>query len=334
LRLLATVDLAPAPPTKGLDKAKGIYSGGYQLVAISSERRYELIPNPEAPARGASAPLTFVVSRGGMPSIDGFLNGTYDVTSNTAFPLCRLREWCATRAFRSGETGITMQIEINPTGHRWLSNQMARQMLFLALDRACIAKALSGGLRVADHFGPGCWPELRELSLPQPDRDHAVWLLKEVGRPVEPLRIYYNDYHPNREVIEAVAAQWRDVLGIRTELVTIDFKDTGRTDFDLILALRYPTIPSAWSTLEHFVLLSGLLGARNAGEQARVLSAWTEGGCETPLPLKTFRALFLDSFPVVPLFQIIGHWLERLGLRFPYPQDGYFVYSDMRGSDA
>jgi ABC-type transport system substrate-binding protein len=269
-----------------------------------------------------------------MPSIDGFLNGTYDVTSNTAFPLCRLPEWRATKAFRRRETGITMQIEINPTGHRWLANERARQMLFLALDRAGIAKALSGGLRVADHFGPGCWPELQDLSLPQPDRDHALWLLKEVGRPVEPLKIYYNDYHPNREVIEAVAAQWRDVLGIRTELVAIDFKDTGRTDFDLILALRYPTIPSAWSTLEHFVLLSGLLGARNAGEQARVLSAWTDGEHETDLPLKIFRGLIVDSFPVVPLFHIIGHWLERLGSGFRYPQDGYFVYSDVRGSSA
>ena len=82
LNLLATVDLAPLPSQRGL------FSGPYALVAGQPGSRYEL--TPQSCTRAA---LTFVVSRGRTPSIEGYQNGTYDVTSNTGFPLDRVAEW-------------------------------------------------------------------------------------------------------------------------------------------------------------------------------------------------------------------------------------------------
>jgi hypothetical protein len=53
------------------------------------------------------------------------------------------------------------------------------------------------------------------------------------------LCISYHDFYPNRSVLERLSMQWRDRLGMDTELVERDYADWGEDEADGSFVLRY-----------------------------------------------------------------------------------------------
>ena len=62
-----------------------------------------------------------------------------------------------------------------------------------------------------------------------------------------------------------------------------------------------------------------------------MLNSWSGGDATHRLEVSRLRDLVSEAFPVIPLFHLNGYWLERSGVSFAYPPDGYFVYGEGDG---
>lgn len=312
LDLLAVPDLAPRRP--------GRFSGPYTLTTASADE-VALAPNPALAGADLRPPLRFVRNRDPERSPADFFSGRFDVTASTGFPGRHIRHYCKDMFYRTCDTGIVVQLEVNPRGSPWLQQRAARLALHAALDREAIAGGLHGAVRPVDGFGPACFASLSALALPAAE-------LATAGLAGPPrLRLLFHDYEPNRAIAEAVAGQWAERLGLTTELVVGDFADGGCDDFDLLLALRFPTFPSPWAVLEHLALLVAGLADPAYPRLHAALAGWLRGPAAAALDLTDFGAGLREAMPVVPLFEVVGHWLQRPEAHgFDYPDDGYFDF--------
>jgi hypothetical protein len=109
----------------------------------------------------------------------------------------------------------------------------------------------------------------------------------------------------------------------------VDFIKSNSTGFDFLLTLRFPTFPSEWAVLDHFAMLATATGAKQAEEIRRLLRDWGSDGLNmASLPL--LRSLLVAAMPVLPLFDVIGHWLQKTWVYgFEYPTNGCFDYSKL-----
>ncbi|MFP5308782.1 MAG: ABC transporter substrate-binding protein [Actinomycetes bacterium] len=126
----------------------------------------------------------------------------------------------------SGGTDLTRSREEQASRERLL-----RLALSLALDRTAIARdALAGARLPADGFLPptlrpaGLSPACTETVPPTADPDAARAALEASGLDLQarPLTFAFNDDFANRDLVEAVARQWEDVLGVTVELEATD----------------------------------------------------------------------------------------------------------------
>ena len=318
LALLSVPDLGP------LREGTRASSGPYVLRS-SSTTTIELTPNQDAPFRCYPS-LSFFCNRDTTKSTGGFLDGRYDITSSTGFPLGELPRWRRDRHYRTRPTGILMQLEFAPQGQAWLADPRVRRSMSTALDRDGVANSLNCGIAPAQGFAPSCVPGLKAAHLTQYGRNVNPRTSPTRGKR---LRLMLNDYEPNLAVCEALAQQWQEALGIRTELVCVDFEDIAREDFDVLLALRYPSFPHAWATIEH---LGQQLASQNPvafGRYRRLMLEWLHAPPDRALPMDEFAKVLDESLPVIPLFEVLGHWLQRdLPWGFEYPDNGYFHYPE------
>jgi oligopeptide transport system substrate-binding protein len=126
----------------------------------------------------------------------------------------------------SGGADVTRSREEQAARERLL-----RLALSLALDRTAIAQdALDGARLPADGFLPptlrpaGLSPACTETVPPTADADAARAALEASGVDLtaRALTFTFNDDFANRDLVEAVARQWEDVLGIAVELQATD----------------------------------------------------------------------------------------------------------------
>ena len=214
--LLRTVDFAPTHPGGCLG------NGPYRIGDDHNAERgyYHLTPNPHVEGCDARPELVFRLQTDVDGAPDRFIRGETDITCSTAFPLDQLDEWRGSDSMNRAPTGIFMQVEPNPSGEGPLADPALRRAMLRCLDLAAIAANFPGGLR----------PGSPKVESPQ--------LRPAAGFPSQ-LRISYHDFYPNRAVLEQVGLQWRERLGIRTELVERDYSDCGEDDADASFVLRY-----------------------------------------------------------------------------------------------
>lgn len=295
--MLGMVDFAPSHPSAQL--GNGPYLLGERCDA--DDGYYHLTPNPHVPGASERPELVFVVATDVEGAPDRFRRGEVDITCSTAFPLDRLDQWQGSAALHTAPSGIHMQLEPNDAGR--LAEPYARRALIECLDLKEVSASFSGGLRAAARGQIAVYP-MRATALPSA------------------IRIAYHDFYPNRQVLERLAGQWKQRLGISTELVERDYSDLSRDGVDASFVLRYSAFDHPYALFDQcatlmrdpaFDHLLQRFAADEPGSQA-----------ETELHLGT-------TLPVLRLFEVLGHWLANPRVTgFSWPSDSAFDFTRLR----
>jgi len=295
--MLEAVDFAPTHP----DGRWG--NGPYRMSHDFSAGRgyYLLTPNPHFPDAGQRPELVFAVRPDVEATPERFLRGEADITCGTAFPLKRLAEWRGNDALRSAPTGIYMQLEPNQAGPGTLE-PCAWKTLRDCLDLHGIAEKFSGGLHPVA-------PNRRPAKAPS-------------GTLPSCIKISYHDFYPNLLVLQELAYQWRDRLGIDTEFVVRDYADFSRDEVDACFALRY-------SAFKHpFAFYAQCTALTQDPVLDRLLQSFA--ACE-PGSLEALRDRLDQTVPILRLFEVIGHWLSGPRVTgFSWPTDAAFDFTRLR----
>jgi peptide/nickel transport system substrate-binding protein len=301
--MLQVVDFAPTHPDGQL--GNGPYRVGDRFDVECGY--YHLTPNPYFPGASERPELIFRVQADVDGAPDRFRRGEADITCSTAFPLRRLREWRDNAALHTAPSGIYMQLEPNLADDGPLTDPLVRIAMLECLDLAGIARSFAGGLRPAVR---GSTAQRLQCGKVMPSR----------------IRVCYNDFYPNREVLEKLSLQWHQRLGIRTELVERDYSDLSRDDVDAIFALRYAAFTHPYAFFDQCATLMSdpafdrLLQRFAAGEQG------SSDAIERHLH---------TTVPVLRLFEVIGHWLANPRVvGFRWPSDSAFDFTQLRCLDG
>ncbi|MEQ1565496.1 MAG: ABC transporter substrate-binding protein [Myxococcota bacterium] len=228
---LTSIELSPAAPRPGLASGPYLRVHSQEPDCLMFERNSHF-----SGADHGRPGLGFRVNRTPALSPELFNSRAVDVSSNTGFPLDRLGEYAGTPLLCVEPSGIFAQIEFSPEANAPWRSAAARTALCNALDRSGACSGLAPSWVPAESFGPeGAFtlPPHRLPSSPGP-------------RPPElagaPLRVLYNPYYPNRELLDAVLAQWSE-LGVVGVPVPVPFDEASPPPHDAYLRLRTATFP-------------------------------------------------------------------------------------------
>ena len=318
--LLATPDLAPAPAA---GQSVGVSNGTHILTEVS-DASYLFSPNPHYPGADARPALRFEVMRDPRTALAAFDDGELHATCNTAFPFDELAVRRDRPEFREQPSCIWMQLEPGSASHPALAARELRTALFNAIDQERIAGELYGGLSPARYLGPSSFARERVDGLPAFSPSRARQLAQ--SRLDRPLVLGYHDYYPNREVVLAVARQWKSELGIPVTLAKFPFAEPTVPACDWMLMLRFPTYQHELAALET-VYYSRLTDSclRDAIEDAGV-------GDDARAEARRLDALrrVANELPVLPLFHLHSYYCVKDGLAgFRYPTDSAFDFREV-----
>ena len=139
------------------------------------------------------------------------------------------------------------------------------------------------------------------------------------------ITVAYHDFYPNRLVLERIARQWEERLGVRTELAERDYADPSQVGIDASFVLRYPAFNHPYAFFDQCEsvapdpVLRDLLCGFAAGEP--------ESGNAVVSHLRA-------TAPVLRLFEVVGHWLAHPRVTgFRWPSDAVFDFTALRCSD-
>ncbi|HTY28050.1 MAG TPA: hypothetical protein VMD51_07890 [Mycobacterium sp.] len=123
-------------------------------------------------------------------------------------------------------------------------------------------------------------------------------------------------------MLQELAYQWRDRLGIDTEFVVRDYADFSRDEVDACFALRY-------SAFKHpFAFYAQCTALTQDPVLDRLLQSFA--ACE-PGSLEALRDRLDQTVPILRLFEVIGHWLSGPRVTgFSWPTDAAFDFTRLR----
>jgi len=218
-------------------------------------------------------------------------------------------------AIRGPQAGATF-LRFNTTRAPF-DDPRVRRALALALDREALARdIMRGGELPATSFVPAGLGGYVPATLAPADADAARALLAQAGYPggagFPEFELLYPHNESTRDFCEAVAAQWRDRLGLRPRLVNQAWK----VYLDSTRQLAYDASWGAWtadyldatSFLDCFK--SGVGNNRTGWSSARYDALLVQAsGQQDPLAraalLAQAEAVLLDELPIAPVYQRI-----------------------------
>lgn len=168
--------------------------------------------------------------------------GELDAVTNAKFEPLAVKLLASYRDFRRSPFNAVTFYEFNPK-REVFADRRIRQALSLAIDRERLtADELDGAGAPARSLLPHS--ERREDF--RFDAEQARRMLAEVGfkngKDFPKIKLLVNRNDMQRHVARAVAAQWKQNLGIETEIVTSSFEELEQTlnagDFDLVRRVR------------------------------------------------------------------------------------------------
>lgn len=164
-----------------------------------------------------------------------------------------------------------------PVNRPPLDTRAVRVALSQALDRRAIAEGVFAGARVPASgvlpptVGPAYREDACDVNAPaEGDVASAQTTLEQAGAELDgvALPVAFNDEFDHRELVSAVAAQWEEALGVRTELVPMEWAEylsraRSPQGFDGPFRMSWAAeYPSADRYLEP-LLASSSIGANN-----------------------------------------------------------------------
>ncbi len=315
--------LAPVPAglRQGIQAAGEVASGPFRLVRRRIRHGVLLEANPHYwdADRVALRSLEFRTVESQFTALNLFLTGEVELVPevpNLAVPALLERE--------AGRPGLRPEFHPSPFLATYfyrfqvtappLDDPRLRRALVLATDREAIAATLGGGQPPAASFVPPWipgYPPAAASAGYDPERARA--LLADAGYPggegLPVLELLFNSAEVHRDVAEALQAQWREQLGVRTRLLNQEWKvflDAQRSlDYQLsrsswiadyrdpatfleIFRAGSPNNRTGWQDPTYESLLDAARECLDPAERTRLFQA--------------AERLLLEQAPVLPLF--------------------------------
>lgn len=203
----------------------------------------------------------------------------------------------------------------------WLTRVRARRALAMAIDYDGLLESLPAGSaeRLRKPLPQSVWPRRSDLKGYEHDPEKAAQILKEIGRPKQPLVLAYTLERPWRSLTAARIKKDLEKLGLKIKPIKSEGKEFNQTlekgEFDLAICSWRPNIADPHVFLSHW-LFSPVKGDQQAfyqnRESGRLLEkamALTDRKQRPGLYGRIQEALVSDS-PYLFLFQIT----RRVGL--------------------
>lgn len=228
-----------SPVKEGVPAGQVVGNGAYKLAEMVPQTHLKLVKNPyfRDAANVKIDTVMHIVTENVDTELKRYRAGELDVTYT--LPVTAV-DWARKEAaadYMPTPTYSTFFLALNLTHEPWKSAPKLRQALSMAVDREIIVdKVLNGDLRPAYSFTPpgkvaGYEPP-RPIwaTLPQKERDEqAKKLLAEAGygpggKPLPPVEILLTQNENNKRVMVAVAAMWKQKLGVETVMNNQEFR--------------------------------------------------------------------------------------------------------------
>ncbi len=210
--------------------AENLVSNGAFALAKSEAQRVllERAPNYWDKQQVTLDRVTFVHQKDAESALAAYHAGEVDAVTNAAFEPLAIKLLAPYEDFRRSTYGALTYYTFN-TSQQPFDDVRVREALTLAVDREQISHDdLGGATEPARRFlpetvGGSQQPVVEKSELLEKDHERARDLLAEAGFPdgegFPRIRLLINRNEQQRIVAQSVAAMWRDVLGIETEVI-------------------------------------------------------------------------------------------------------------------
>ena len=228
---------------------ENIISNGAFSLAKSEARRVllERAPNYWDKQQVTLERVAFVDQKDAESALAAYEAGEVDVVTNVAFEPLAIKLLAPYDDFRRTTYGALTYYTFN-TSKEPFDDVRVREALTLAIDRERISKDdLDGATEPATRFlpetvGGSQQPVVEKSELLEKDHEGARDLLAEAGFPdgegFPTIRLLINRNEQQRIVAGSVAAMWREVLGVETEIIIKPWDEyqaaIAAGDFDVV----------------------------------------------------------------------------------------------------
>jgi len=212
-------------PAETTSQPAGVSNGAYQLQQWQIQEHITVVKNPHfhAAEQVKTERITFWVTENQHSELLRFRAGQLDITETIPDSQINWLRDNMSDALRIHPYYGTFFLGLN-LNDQWLANRQLRQALSLAIDRQILTdKVLKSGQLPATQIIP---PDSSAVSKAGFDLQAAKKHLLQSGfkKATHTLEILYNNSDNQKKVALAVAAMWRQNLGIKTRLKSVEWK--------------------------------------------------------------------------------------------------------------
>jgi oligopeptide transport system substrate-binding protein len=235
-------------PLKQIEPSELVSNGAFSFVGTEDDRVVlERAENYWGKKEVSLERVAFVDTKNPESALAAYREGTVDAVTNAAFEPLAIKLLTPYQDFRRATYGALTYYSFNTTRGP-LDDVRVREALAIAIDRDRITQAEMGGATIpAKKFLPvemteGVQPVVGKTDLLERDVARARELLAEAGFPdgkgFPTLRLLVNRNEQQRLVSQSIAAMWRAVLNIETEIVMLSWDNYEQAiregDYDVV----------------------------------------------------------------------------------------------------
>lgn len=300
-------------------KASNTYNGAYQLIDWQLQEKITLSKNPHHAEANAVAfeQVVYWVTENQQSELNRFRAGELDITET--IPDAKIG-WL--------KSEMPEQLRIAPyygtfylgldVRDKWLKNVDLRQALSTAVDRnILVEKVLKSGQKPAYGLIPKSYPSVNM------DVEKARQAMRRSGFDVnrDKLTLLYNNSQNQKKVALAVAAMWRQSLGIKTQLKNQEWKvfvssrkKPGKQVFRGGWIADYHD-PMNFLQLFHSSSQFNYSGYQSASYDAllnQISMADTE---EQQVLIQQAESILAEDVPMIPLYHYVSRHLVRKNIK-------------------
>jgi oligopeptide transport system substrate-binding protein len=323
----------PLHPQGVDDPAGGPVNGAFMIARMTPQALIALVPNPHfhSAAEVRLDSVEFYPIADPAAELSRYRAGELDITEN--IPPGRyawLQENHGPDLRVSAYLG-SFWLGLNLSREPFSGKAALRQALSLAIDRETLVRVVlgAGELSAWSVVPPGLeghqpWrPAMANLSREEREAEARRLFAQSGHAPGTPLRIElrYNSSSQHRRMAIAVAAMWKQVLGVATELINEEWKVfvNNRQQRVLTQVFRGGWIadyadPASFLDLFHSVEALNWSAYANPQYDQLLEQARQQSGARRMALLQQAEVVLMRDMPVIPLYYYVSRHLVRPGV--------------------
>lgn len=216
-----------------------VCNGPYRLTGHQLHSVYHLVRNDYYHRPAVMPAVELVVSDGPELELNLFRTDALHATSTLPGAMVGWARQQMPTSLHIHPWTLLTYLRANPEGPAWRDNPTFLEALALALDRDQLTAPSQG--RAIPAYGlvpPGLWRETERRLAPEEDvasrqqaaRDALARAGYGPNRPPPRVEILHAATEPVRQRVVAIAAQWKQVLGVETDLVGQESRIVAQRD--------------------------------------------------------------------------------------------------------